>query len=328
MKWQKSLWQLPSCQSGKPLTNIYQKFSFSLNNSSNNFATKLINKHSLEKVKESRKTEELNRRFLQAGSDETGGGDDSKALMERIMSSLRNADDSLKAISSSSSSSMKGKGSGTSSSTIDNNGEDDENKNDDGSSKSKTASQMNLTFQELIKSIQQEAAAKGNDNDDNHRDDYRGSRFAHATGTVDVLGCILFPYEFPFFRVLSSSFFFLVFPSYMVVFSQEADDGGINAAMKAMANSQSNNDKNSSSSSGGSNFNSSLAAASAAMNNPDQSKDNGATTSHGKSAASLMDRKAQFEQDEKQRQEEIKSIRNEIENLAVSCKFVCFIVSC
>jgi hypothetical protein len=189
MKWQKSLWSLPSCQSGKPLTNIYQKFSFSLNNSSNNFATRLINQHSLEKVKELRKTEELNRRFLQASEDNntTGGKDDSKALMERILSSLRNSDDSLKAFgSSSSSSSMKGKGTATSSSTADN-GTDDENVNLDGSSKSKTASQMNLTFQELIKSIQQEAAAKGNDNDDNHGDDYRGSRFAHATGLAFVI---------------------------------------------------------------------------------------------------------------------------------------------
>jgi anti-sigma28 factor (negative regulator of flagellin synthesis) len=103
----------------------------------------------------------------------------------------------------------------------------------------------------------------------------------------------------------------------LIVFSQEADDGGINAAMKAMANSQSSNNT---SSGGGSNFNNSLAAASAAMNNSDQKKDD-TSTNQGKTTTSLMDRKAQFEQDEKQRQEEIKSIRNEIENLAVACKF-------
>jgi hypothetical protein len=167
-KWQKTLWQLPSCQSGKPLTNIYKRIPFSLQDS-NFLATKLLNKHSLEKVIEQRKAEQLNRRFnstnAAAGSAVPGSSssssagnsllpEDNNALMDRIIASLREVESNTKATHKKAGGA--GAGGEKEGGVAVEAGDADEGKGSDESnnnSKSKTGAQMALSFQELVQQI-------------------------------------------------------------------------------------------------------------------------------------------------------------------------------
>lgn len=273
LKWQKTLWTLPSCQAGKPLTNIYKRIPFSLQDGNNrevNLAASLLNRHALEKAIDHRKAEALNRRFMKVGgSSSTAGGkdgatgagndesDESQILMSKVLGSLKEADDNVKAAQKRSAAGAAGN-KDTSTAGTDGEGEVE---SGDNSSKSQTGAQMALSFQELIKTITENQV-----NDKEGSEDYRGSRFAHAT-----------------------------------VFAQEADDGGINAAVRALGTLQ----VDSSNPNGPSALSGSIAAANAAL-------------AAGGEPAPVLDRKAQLELEEKQRQDEIRSIRNEIENLATS----------
>ena len=159
-KWQKSLWTLPSCQSGKPLTNIYKRIPFSLQ-TENTLASRLLSKHSLEKVAEHRKAEQLNRKFNNANAPSSSAGnslipEDANQLMEKVLASLREVDANSKAQQKKGgSSSLGGDGEKKSSDQGDDENEDSNNSN-------KAAAQMSLSFQELIKQITEESNQHGN----------------------------------------------------------------------------------------------------------------------------------------------------------------------
>jgi hypothetical protein len=164
-KWQKTLWQLPSCQSGKPLTNIYKRIPISQQDSTF-LATKLLNKQSLEKVIEQRKAEQLNRRFnstnATAGSNVPGSSssssagnsllpEDNNALMDRIIASLREVESNTKATHKKAGGA--GAGGEKEGGVVDEAGDDEGKGSDESNNKSKTGAQMALSFQELVQQI-------------------------------------------------------------------------------------------------------------------------------------------------------------------------------
>jgi hypothetical protein len=150
-QWQKSLWKVHFCQSGKPLRNVYHRIPFS-SSSSTSFASSLLNKHAQEKIRDARRTEEVNRKYLNSKSSGGNSANDEEtlhgnALMQKVIASLKATEK------------KRGGAAG-----------------DNGANDDKTSSQLNLSLQELIGNIT-DAGEKGNTaNDDNGR----STRFAHA----------------------------------------------------------------------------------------------------------------------------------------------------
>ena len=140
--WQKSLWKLPACQSGKPLTNIYKRVSYK----QKNFASYLLNKHTMERLADIKKTEAMNKRFLTGNvTDESlGGGNNAEQLLQRSIQSIKEMEEKFFAAS------KKGI-------KVDDNDENVEND----SSKNSASVNMNMTFQELIKQIVTESNQNG-----------------------------------------------------------------------------------------------------------------------------------------------------------------------
>lgn len=102
-QWQKSLWKLPFCQSGKPLKNIYHRTAFS-SSGSGAFAFSLLHRHSLDKITDARRAEEVNQRFLKTGAHHAEGAveDNKTQFANRLTAAFASASDKGNSSSSSS----------------------------------------------------------------------------------------------------------------------------------------------------------------------------------------------------------------------------------
>jgi hypothetical protein len=150
-QWQKSLWKVHFCQSGKPLRNVYHRTPFS-SSSSTSFASSLLNKHAQEKVRDVRRAEEVNRKYLNSKRSGGNNADDDEAfhgdaLFQKVVASLK---------------AVEKKRGGPAGDNI--------------ASEDKSSSQLNLSLQELIGNIT-DAGEKGHTGNDENG---RSTRFAHA----------------------------------------------------------------------------------------------------------------------------------------------------
>jgi hypothetical protein len=166
--WQQSTWKLPFCQTGKPLKNVYYKISFS-SFDNQNFAVGLLSRNAFEKIADARLAEEVNRKFYAAGGNnkanedlEFGGGD---SFTQRIFAALKNVDKRTNNNNSTnSSSSTTTLLTGNDSSLM-------------ATIEDKSASQLNLSLQDLISSIEHSQQQLEQQDEEGGR----GTRFAHAT---------------------------------------------------------------------------------------------------------------------------------------------------
>lgn len=143
-QWQKSLWKVHFCQSGKPLRNIYHRIPFS-SSGSTNFSSSLLSKHAQQKVQDTRRAEEVNRKYLnsKSGADAAGGDDvttNRDLLAQKVLASLKAVEKKRGAVAG------QGGGAGFA--------------GEAGSAEDKASTQMNMSLQELIANIT-EAGDKG-----------------------------------------------------------------------------------------------------------------------------------------------------------------------
>lgn len=151
--WQKSLWHLPSALHGKPPCNKYKKIAF---HQRQNLASTLLNRHAMEKVIDTQLTEKMNRKFTQKDSNHHVSSDDAILSNENTALFEKRLIASLKEVEKKTSSTHGDIRTG------------DDLSEDVGiggdnflTAEAKTAAQMNLSFQELIRSITTAAQDKG-----------------------------------------------------------------------------------------------------------------------------------------------------------------------
>jgi hypothetical protein len=167
--WQKALWKLPCCCEGTPPENVYKKLTFDVNVIGSVSAATLLNRHALEKIRDTQLAESLNKKFSvsvsgSAAPQKEGESDRHLQLQSRIVSSLQHEKKKKPKKR------RKKKTTGT-----DTAGEADleDDEDSDVVVSSTLQESMRMSLPELLNSIKK--TAKCNDADE------RGSRFSHAT---------------------------------------------------------------------------------------------------------------------------------------------------